>query len=177
MIHDAHFQQFRERIIGNDRQLDLSDGTSRKMVYADWIASGRQYGPIEVHMRSAVGPLVANTHTESTFTGTAMTHAYHSARDVIKKHVDAGEGDSLFLAGFGMTAAVNKLQRFLGLRVPRGHAEGVPGKPRPMVLITHMEHHSNQITWAECDVDIRIVPPVDETGLPDLEQLEHMAQH
>jgi selenocysteine lyase/cysteine desulfurase len=176
MIHEAHFQQFRERIIGNDRQLDLSDGTSRKMVYADWIASGRQYGPIEVHMQNAVGPLVANTHTESTFTGTAMTHAYHAARDVIKKHVNAGEGDSLFLAGFGMTAAVNKLQRFLGLRVPKGHAEGVPGKPRPMVLITHMEHHSNQITWAECDVDIRIVPPVDETGLPDLEQLEHMAQ-
>ena len=30
---------------------------------------------------------------------------------------------------------------------------------KPVVFITHMEHHSNQITWEECDVDLVIVPP------------------
>ncbi len=38
----------------------------------------------------------------------------------------------------------------------------------PLVLITHMEHHSNQITWEECGVDVRIVPRDEATGLPDL---------
>jgi selenocysteine lyase/cysteine desulfurase len=40
------------------------------------------------------------------------------------------------------------------------------------VLITHMEHHSNQITWEECEVDVRIVPRAEATGLPDLAWLE-----
>ncbi|MBT3272772.1 MAG: aminotransferase class V-fold PLP-dependent enzyme [Spirochaetales bacterium] len=176
MTLEQHFEIFRKQIIGIDQEIELSDGSKSAIIYADWIASGRLYAPIEDHMRKSVAPFVANTHTESTLTGTAMTRAYHDARDAIKKHVNAGSSDSLFLAGFGMTAAVNKLQRLLGLRVPDSLKGETEKGNRPMVLITHMEHHSNQITWSECDVDIRIVPPVEETGLPDLEQLEQMVE-
>ena len=128
-------------------------------------------------MTETIGPLIANTHTGTTYTGSAMTHAYHEARERIKRHVNASEQDCLFLVGSGMTAAVNKLQRILGLRLP----EGVSGKrdekgQRPMVFITHMEHHSNQITWSECDIDLRIVPPDERTGLPDLGELQAMAK-
>ena len=43
------------------------------MVYADWTASGRLYRPIEEKLLNDFGPFVANTHTETTVSGTAMT--------------------------------------------------------------------------------------------------------
>ncbi len=184
MSHEDHFASFRKYIIGIDTPIHLPDiGETRKLLYADWIASGRLYGPIEEHMREVVGPYVANTHTETTLTGQAMTEAYHKARTIIKNHVNAGEQDCLFLTGNGMTAAVNKLQRLLGLRIPESAYSPPssvsirePDAGRPIVLITHMEHHSNQITWEECNVDILIVPHNPETGLPDLDELEKMAK-
>ena len=49
------------------------------LVYADWTASGRLYGPIEERMHRELGPYVANTHTETSTTGKVMTLAYHEA--------------------------------------------------------------------------------------------------
>jgi selenocysteine lyase/cysteine desulfurase len=63
-------------------------------------------------------PFVGNTHSISSVTGTLMTQAYQTAHEIIKKHVNAGPDDVLINAGFGMTAAVNKFQRILGLKVP-----------------------------------------------------------
>jgi selenocysteine lyase/cysteine desulfurase len=74
-----------------------------------------------------------------------------------------------------MTAAVNKLQRLLGLRVPetlcdrtrcRGSVCTVRGTPQPVVYLTHLEHHSNQTSWNECCVEVRVVPRGSD-GLPD----------
>ncbi len=173
MSLETCFAPYRERIVGIDTEMRLADGSSRPIVYADWTASGRLYRPIEEFMLHEVGPLVANTHTETTYTGVAMTRAYHRAREIIREKTGAGPGDSLFFTGAGMTAAINKLQRLLGLRVPEGCVREKKGL-RPLVLITHMEHHSNQITWEECDVDVRIVPRDELTGLPDLEWQERM---
>lgn len=173
MSLESHFAPYRERIVGIDATMRLSDGSRRPILYADWTASGRLYRPIEEFMLGEVGPLVANTHTETTHTGVAMTRAYHRAREIIKGRVGAGPADSLFFTGFGMTAAINKLQRMLGLRIPEGCSRARSG-PRPLVLVTHMEHHSNQITWEECDVDVRIVPRDEATGLPDLEWQERI---
>ena len=171
-----HFKPFRENTIGFDRTMELPGGGTGALVYADWVASGRLYGPIESFIEKAVGPLVANTHTETTLTGTTMTRAYHDARRIIKEHVNADRNDSLFLVGFGMTAAVNKLQRILGMRLPEGCPDSCRGDGKPLVIITHMEHHSNQITWEECACDVEILPRVDETGLPDLGALEYILE-
>ena len=167
-----HFEPFRKNTIGYDAEMLLADGSKAPLVYADWVASGRLYKPVEDFLTDTAGPLVANTHTETTFTGTTMTHAYHEARSIIKKHVNASADDSLFLVGFGMTAAINKLQRILGLRFPEGCTDSCLEDAKPLVIVTHMEHHSNQITWEECRCDVQILPRVDKTGLPDLDALE-----
>jgi selenocysteine lyase/cysteine desulfurase len=173
---EQYFSSFRNNIVGIDNKIYLPDIREEKpLLYADWIASGRLYEPIEKHMHKTVGPYVANTHTEATLTGTAMTQAYHSARETIKSHVHANEKDCLFLAGYGMTAAVNKLQRILGLRIPESMKSETPKNEKTVVFVTHMEHHSNQITWEECNVEMKIVPPDYNTGLPDLRELEKMA--
>jgi selenocysteine lyase/cysteine desulfurase len=62
------------------------------------------------------GPFVANTHTETTVSGTAMTKAYHHSRVLLKKHVNANSDDVLITDGTGMTGVVNKFQRILGLK-------------------------------------------------------------
>ncbi len=174
---ESYFSKFRKGIIGNDLSLYLPDvQKAMPLIYADWTASGRLYQPIEEYMQTQVGPVIGNTHTETSFTGTAMTHAYHEARKVIKHHVNAYENDLLFLVGNGMTGAVNKMQRMLGLRIPEYLSSKCSGEKKPLVLITHMEHHSNQITWEECNVDLLIVPYIEETGLPDLQELEKLVE-
>ena len=90
--------------------------------------------------------MVGNTHSESSTTGMAMTRAYQRAQGLLKSHVHAAPDDVIITQGSGMTAVVNKLQRMLGLRLPEQLAPfcRLPDELRPVVLLTHMEHHSNQ---------------------------------
>ena len=62
--------------------------------------------------------MVGNTHSESTATGKAMTEAYHLAQKIVKNHVNADENDVIIFTGTGMTSAIAKLQRIVGLKVP-----------------------------------------------------------
>src|SRR5580658_3123745 len=103
------FSTFRNNIIG-DKQFFKTPFGSTKIIYADWTASGRAYKPIEECIQKRIMPFVANTHTESSVTGTLMSKAYQEAKAIIKKHVNASNKDSLIFSGSGTTAAVNKLQ-------------------------------------------------------------------
>jgi len=114
---EKYFDQFRRNIIGIDTEINTPFGP-RKLIYADWIASGRLYNPIEKRIIEDVGPMVGNTHSESTSTGKAMTDAYHHAQKIVKHHVNANDNDILIFTGTGMTSAIAKLQRLLGLKVP-----------------------------------------------------------
>ena len=168
---ESYFSQFRRKIIGNDILFSFPSG-KKPLVYADWAASGRLYQPIEDYINTELGPYVANTHTESTLTGTVMTSAYHQAHSIIKQHVNASGDDVLLFAGFGMTAVINKFQRILGFRIPEKYKDKVKlcEEDRPLIIITHMEHHSNQTTWEECCVDIAILCKTSE-GIPNVDHL------
>ncbi|WP_236023959.1 aminotransferase class V-fold PLP-dependent enzyme [Flavobacterium flabelliforme] len=145
----------------------------KEIIYADWTASGRLYHPIEHKLLHDIGPFVANTHTETSITGSVMTMAYHDARAIIKKHVNASEDDVLITEGSGMTGVVNKLQRILGLKVSENLKDytQVPDALKPIVFITHMEHHSNQTSWLETIADVEIIPCLD-SGLICFESFE-----
>jgi selenocysteine lyase/cysteine desulfurase len=162
---EQYFQKFRDNIIGIDQEF-ISPFGIRKIVYTDWTASGRLYRPIEEKMMNDFGPFVANTHTETTVSGTAMTMAYHHARHIIKHHVNAGEDDILITDGTGMTGVINKFQRILGLKVPENLKAftNVPEEKRPVVFISHMEHHSNQTSWLETIAHVEVIPAC-EKGL------------
>lgn len=168
------FTPYRNQIVGIDQTFDSPDGKKR-LIYADWTASGRLYKPIEDFIASRLGPFVANPHTQTTVSGTRMTESYHEARQVIKRHVHADDNDAIFFAGFGMTAVINKLQRLMGLRVPEKFCPkpNCRKKTKPLVIITHMEHHSNQTSWNECCCDVEIIRRAAD-GLPDLGHLEEI---
>ena len=157
---EQHFLPFRHHIIGIDTTFESPYGRQR-LVYADWIASGRLYGPIEDQLRHQFGQMVGNTHSESTETGTCMTQAYHLAHQLIKSHVNAGPNDVIITSGTGMTSVLAKFQRILGVRLPEQLKPwcNIPTEERPVVFITHMEHHSNHTPWLESLADVVILPP------------------
>ncbi len=169
---EKYFEKFRENIIGIDQEFESPYG-KQKIVYGDWIASGRLYQPIEDKLSKEIGPFVGNTHTETSETGIRMTHAYHKSHQLIKQHVNAGPNDVIITAGSGMTAVINKFQRILGLKYC-GTLSGkgcIIERERPVVFITHMEHHSNQTSWYETNADVVVIEP-GEGLLVDPENLQ-----
>ncbi|OIQ20142.1 MAG: selenocysteine lyase [Flavobacterium sp. MedPE-SWcel] len=160
---ERYFDKFRQNIIGIDQEFESPYG-EQKIIYTDWTASGRLYRPIEEKIINDFGPFVANTHTETTVSGTAMTNAYHEARHIIKDHVNAGTDDVLITDGTGMTGVINKFQRILGLKVPENLKEHttIPEEKRPIVFVTHMEHHSNQTSWLETIAKVIVIPACPE---------------
>lgn len=168
---ESYFKQFRDNIIGVDQEFDSPYGR-KKIIYTDWTASGRLYRPIEEKLMNEFGPFVANTHTETTVSGTVMTKSYHQARQIIKQHVNANCSDVLITDGTGMTGVVNKFQRILGLKVPENLTEyfSIPAEKKPIVFISHMEHHSNQTSWLETIADVEVIPSCEE-GLFSLDNL------
>jgi selenocysteine lyase/cysteine desulfurase len=114
---------------------------------------------------------MANTHTETSETGTRMTHAYHYARELIKKHCNAGPNDVIITADSGMTRVLNKLQRILGLkRSSCMESTFVDELEKPVVFLTHMEHHSNHTSWFETICDVVTLSP-NKDLLVDLDEL------
>lgn len=157
---EEYFGKFRKNIVGNDKEFDSPYG-KKQIIYGDWIASGRLYRPIECKITDEIGPYVGNTHTETSETGIRMTHAYHRSHQLIKQNVNAGQNDVIITAGFGMTAVINKFQRILGLKLGskiRGKSN-IAERERPVVFITHMEHHSNQTSWYETNADVVVIEP------------------
>ncbi len=169
---EKYFAPFKENIVGNDQVFDTPYG-SVTMIYADWVASGRLYRPIERKITEEFGPFIGNTHTETSETGTRMTNAYHLAQRIIKEHVHADKNDVIITSGTGMTSVINKLQRILGLRNCQLLIESrCPKKcEKPVVFITHMEHHSNHTSWYETSADVVLITP-DANLLVDLDQLK-----
>lgn len=173
---EQYFQPFREKTIGNHVEY-LSPYGKQKVYYFDWVASGRLYRQIEDTIAHKFGPFVANTHTEASETGTRMTLSYHFAHEYIKKHVNANANDIIITAGFGMTSVVNKLQRILGLRggTAKKHYIHLTSDDKPVVFLTHMEHHSNQTSWYETIADVVVLSPGKDL-LIDPSELEHQLE-
>ena len=180
---EIFFSAFRKNIIGHQQIFESPFG-EKKIIYADWTASGRAYRPIEECMQKEIMPFLANTHTAATVTGTLMSKAYEEAKVIIKEHVHANDDDLLLFCGSGVTGAVNKLQRLLGLRMPESMMGYMKKEAlslqidellRPVVFVTHMEHHSNQVSWLETIATVEIIH-ADENGNVDLAHFRNLLE-
>jgi len=180
---EKFFSAFRKKIIGHQQFFESPFGR-KEIVYADWTATGRAYLPIEECIQKNIMPFFANTHTETTITGTLMAKAYEEAKVIVKEHVRANSDDALIFFGSGMTGAVNKLQRILGLRVPErikdymkkgGKSFQLDEVLKPIVFVTHMEHHSNQTSWLETIATVEIIGS-DDNGNVDLENFRNLLE-
>jgi selenocysteine lyase/cysteine desulfurase len=149
---ECYFKMYRKDIVGNEYYFKTHYG-QQKLLYADWMASGRLYNTIEDILKNKIGPTLANTHSFSSQSGKITTYTYKQARKIIRTHVKANQEDILVTTGSGMTSAISKLIRITGWNHFKNE--------KPVVFITHMEHHSNQAPWYAIGAEVIILPPGD----------------
>jgi selenocysteine lyase/cysteine desulfurase len=175
---EALLAEARDGIIGRDLILTGPFGP-RRMLYADYTASGRAVESIEARMRDILA-CYANTHTEDDFSGRCSTRLYHAALDLIRRHVNAGPQGKVLPAGSGSTGALKKLLEILGVYVApvfrerlaaAGLATESLSSTRPLVFIGPYEHHTNELMWREAFAEV-VVVGLDGRGRMDLADLE-----
>lgn len=132
----------------------------RKVVYLDYVASGRALDFIEDYIRLEVLPEYGNTHTTTSVTSLQTTLFRHEARDILRNSFNASEHDSVIFTGSGSTGAVHKLIHALHL------------KENPsVILVGPYEHHSNILPWKEAGAEVIRINQT-EMGHVDMNHLE-----
>lgn len=135
----------------------------RKVLYLDYVASGRALSFIEDYVREQVLPDYGNTHTTTSVTSLQTTLYRHEARDIIRNATNASEHDAVIFAGSGTTAAIHKLIFSLHLKEP------------PIIFAGPFEHHSNLLPWREIGAEIISIRET-SNGLVDISHLESQLQ-
>jgi selenocysteine lyase/cysteine desulfurase len=162
LARDPVLHWVRQGVVGRGAVIRTPYGVLPKR-YFDYTASGLAFAPIEEMIRDRVLPWLANTHTDQSATGGYMTELYEEAHKKVARHVHAHDDDVVIFCGSGATGAINKLVRAIGLLIPepiermvkvRGQ---IADAERPVVFISKMEHHSNDLPWRESIADVVMV--------------------
>jgi selenocysteine lyase/cysteine desulfurase len=169
-------RQFRQGLDGDDTVAALRSGLigksaiiegpfgPQKLVYADYVASGRALMQIEQFVLEQVLPYYANSHTEASHCGGFMTRLRREARAVIADCCGATSDHAVIFAGSGATAGLNRLVKLLGV------TDAVAADHRVRVIIGPYEHHSNILPWRESGAEV-IEIGEGPSGGPDLDAL------
>ena len=157
--------------IGADTEYPLVGGRRARRRYLDSAASTLMLRPAW-ETAEAFLQHYANTHSDMHFGARISTYAYAWAHERVLAFVGADPATyACAFVGSGSTAGFNRLARSLAAIRPE----------RSVVLISEMEHHSNDLPHRKHCEHIEHVPLTGETpacGSVDLEALERvLAQH
>ncbi|MBP2562518.1 selenocysteine lyase/cysteine desulfurase [Neorhizobium galegae] len=148
-----------EGLVGSSAMIDGPYGPKR-LVYADYVASGRALRHVEEFVLEEVLPYYANSHTEASYCGGFMTRLRRDARSKIGEFCGAGKQHAVIFTGSGATAGINRLVKLFGVEETLARGKHV------RVIIGPYEHHSNILPWRESGAEIIEVPEVPAGG-PD----------
>lgn len=161
---DNAIAALRAGLVGKNAKIEGPFGV-KKLVYADYVASGRALMQIEDFILEQVLPYYANSHTEASYCGGFMTRLRRDARAAIAACCGAGPEHAVIFAGSGATAGINRLVKLLGV------ADAVVAGRRVRILIGPYEHHSNILPWRESGAEVVEIAEC-STGGPDLAALD-----
>ena len=177
-----------ENIIGRQLIIDTPFGSKLKL-YADYTASGQDLRFLN-ELVVKVEDYYANTHTEISATGAYMNTLLNQAEAEILRAMKGSEEDYFIVGGgTGSTHAIEMAQKYLGTYIPPATRKQIMNlfsenstwesvkarlrstKDLPLVIVTHYEHHSNEVTWRNQLCDVMECPPRLD-GFSDLDRLE-----
>lgn len=160
--------RLRKGVIGEGKKLSGPFG-EQELLYADYVASGRALRQVEEFVLEDVLPVYANSHTEASFCGSAMTRMREAARSEIARICGANDEFATVFCGSGATAGLNRLVHLLGVSGAAERGEN------PLVVIGPYEHHSDILPWRESGAEVIEIGEA-ATGGPDLEELTRVLE-
>ena len=153
----------RDGLIGRDARIETEFGP-RRMIYADYVASGRGLAQVEDLIRDRVLPYYANSHTEASYCGAFMTRLREAARAEVLRLTGGDQGCHAIFTGSGATSGINRIVGLLRL------SERVRAGEDIVVIVGPYEHHSNLLPWRETGARMIEMPEATGHGV-DLEAL------
>ena len=137
----ANLHEISERIVGVHQTVPVLDGGERTYINFDNAAST----PAMQDVLRKVNEFMlwySSVHRGTGFKSQLATWAYEDARHVVSDFMGGNERDHVVIFGKNTSEAINKL------------AHCLPLQGNDVVLLSLLEHHSNDLPWrAKCRVD------------------------
>ncbi|MCL1990491.1 MAG: aminotransferase class V-fold PLP-dependent enzyme [Defluviitaleaceae bacterium] len=159
-LQDKMIKPYRKSIIGINNVIQTHNG-EKKLIYADWAASGRLYRTIEEKIINEIGSFYGNTHSNDSYIGRYINSVYEQARATVLDACKATEKYELLTGGSGATFALHRFQEIMS----------VDKVSQSVVFISSFEHNTNYLTWVALGAEVVIVD-TDVNGVIDLNILE-----
>jgi selenocysteine lyase/cysteine desulfurase len=123
-----------DQVVGIDKKVPLLNGEHIRYIYLDNAASTPTLQPVLDSLNDFMG-WYSNIHRGTGFKSQISTYYFEQARDIVAKFFNINLKDHLVIFGKNGTEAINKL------------AHRMPLPEDCVVLVTKMEHHSNDLPW------------------------------
>jgi selenocysteine lyase/cysteine desulfurase len=121
-------------VVGRNKEVPLLNGEHVPYIYLDNAASTPTLKPVLKSLNDFM-EWYSNIHRGTGFKSQISTHFFEQAREIVAKFFNINLKDHLVIFGKNGTEAINKL------------AHRVPLPEDCVVLVTKMEHHSNDLPW------------------------------
>jgi len=156
------FEKIRSDFIGLDTEYTLVNGKKTKRIYLDTTASSLMMG-VAYRASNQFLRHYSNTHSLLHFSAKVSTKTYDWIHSRILDFVHADKNEyTCFFMGSGVTAGMNRIAKTFKRLRPE----------RDMVLVSIMEHHSNDLPHRKHGGKVIHIPVNDNMGGLDLNIIE-----
>ena len=133
-IHD----NIKNKILYPPPIIKLSNNKKTKLIYADFIATGRISPIIEKYLYKNVYPYYASTHSNA-LCSAYMNKLLENTKCYIKKKFNLKQDHKIIFTGQGATGAINHLVNIINYE----------DFNKVHIILSTYEHHSNYLPWFE----------------------------
>jgi cysteine desulfurase / selenocysteine lyase len=149
-------EEIRQRVVGLDVRVPVLDGSRRPYINFDNAATTPAFWDVCETLELFL-PWYSSIHRGTGFKSGVATEAYADARQIVGSFFDADPAEQVVIFVKNSTEAINKAAR------------RVPLSPDDVVLVSLMEHHSNDLPWRpQATVIHAAVTPQGELDLDDV---------
>lgn len=148
----------RDKIIYDTGYITTPFRDNIKVIYSDYIASGRPSPIIEDYIRGDIYPFYSNTHSNA-YCGIKMKEEIENCKNYIRRDLNLDDNQKIIFTGSGTTGCVNHMLKLLDMNYKEIN-----------IIISLYEHYSNYLPWIELmkknkNIRLFIVPLNEENNI------------